>query len=119
MEMSLIDSTESLEIGNLVNAQITSIKPDVCLNVRLSGGKRGTVTAESTVIYAVDQSIRCEVKGLKKETVILAMDQKSHVLPTAPKRKRKLSIDEQSEEARVNQEKLLKRQKKLEKKKLK
>lgn len=119
IEMSLIDSTESLEIGNLVNAQITSIKPDVCLNVRLSGGKRGTVTAESTVIYAVDQYIRCEVKGLKKETVILAMDQKSHVLPTAPKRKRKLSIDEQSEEARVNQEKLLKRQKKLEKKKLK
>ncbi|XP_005094140.1 protein RRP5 homolog [Aplysia californica] len=115
--LSLVGSDIKLEVGQNVTAQISSMKTDTCLHVKLPSGRLGVIQSKPSILHAVGQYIRCRVESVEGDMATLSLleDSKGPVVQRK-KRKRKSSVSEKTEEAEIDPEKALKKQRRLKKK---
>uniref|UniRef100_A0A0B7BD75 S1 motif domain-containing protein n=1 Tax=Arion vulgaris TaxID=1028688 RepID=A0A0B7BD75_9EUPU len=114
--LSRVGNIMKVGAGESVTAQITSIKPGVCLYVRLPAGKLGIIKTKPSVLHYMGQFIRCQITDVEESgrCVLTLLDQSQ--APALRTRKRRLEISvsntEDKEKEIIKMKKILKLKKK-------
>ncbi|GFN83437.1 Rrp5-like protein [Plakobranchus ocellatus] len=114
-ELSFIGKKLLVQEGAEVPAQITSLKPECSIHVKLPDGRSGVVKSKPSVLHYVGQHIKVVVdKQQDLDVCLLSLADKSKTL-LKKQRKRKTSTNE--EEAKIQAMEIVARKKQLKKEK--